>query len=121
MAKIANDFNASDAPVAASQPGSSPDEMAALRAELAELKAGIKDLSSVQKDKATVAKRRAADETNKYSAAVETLFDFFKAELVKDTPLAALGVAIGAGLATKALLSRSATQHKSSDSVDLDD
>ena len=62
-----------------------------------------------------------SEDTNKYSAAVETLFDFFKAELVKDTPIAALGVAIGAGLATKALLSRSAAQQKSSDSVDLDD
>ena len=106
---------------AASEP--SADEMAALRRELAELKAGMSSLSKAEKEKerANVAKRRASEDTNKYSAAVETLFDFFKAELVKDTPIAALGVAIGAGLATKALLSRSAAQQKSSDSVDLDD
>ena len=61
------------------------------------------------------------DESGKYSQAIETLFDFFKAELVKDTPIAALGVAIGAGLATKALIGKNAQQNKSRDEVDLDD
>ena len=105
----------------ASTSGSPSDEMAALRKELAELKAGIKDLSSARREEAAVAKRRVGDDSGKYSQAIETLFDFFKAELVKDTPIAALGVAIGAGLATKALIGKTSQQNKSRGDVDLDD
>jgi hypothetical protein len=83
---------------------SSDKEIDDLKTELAELKAGIKELTETQKS--AVATRREADKDNKTTLAVESLFDFFKAELVRDTPLAALGVAIGAGLATKALLAK---------------
>ena len=82
-------------------------ELEAMRAELAELRETRrqKRAAKLMGDE-DGADRSATDTQDKMVDAVETVLHHLKKDFMRDPPLAALGVAIVSGMATKALLAR---------------
>jgi ElaB/YqjD/DUF883 family membrane-anchored ribosome-binding protein len=76
-----------------------------LKAEIRELKEAMSSMAQQRRQE------QKTHDDGKATMAVEALFDYFKREMVRDTPIAALGVAIGVGLVTKTLLNRSRTDN----------
>lgn len=82
-------------------------ELKAVKAELAELRAQRREKRAAKLlGEEADADRSARDTQDKMVDAVETVLHHLKKDFFRDPPLAALGVAVVSGMATKALLAR---------------
>lgn len=82
-------------------------ELKAMKAELAELREQRRERRAAKlMGEEADADRTARDTQDKMVDAVETVLHHLKKDFFRDPPLAALGVAIVSGMATKALLAR---------------
>ena len=82
-------------------------ELEAMKAELAELREARRQKRAAKlMGEQEEADRPATDTQDKMIDAVETVLHHLKKDFMRDPPLAALGVAIVSGMATKALLAR---------------
>ena len=99
-------------------------ELAAMKAELSELRETRRQKRAAKLMGEEEGDRTPTDTQDKMVDAIETVLHHLKKDFLRDPPLAALGVAIVSGMATKALLAkRQQIKRKvlrSDDSVDYD-